>query len=170
MAARVSCQWTTTEITHVAVVRVRGSSDYLMSMWNAYEGAAIISCRCGTRTRERRLPHVDVEGVDGVEVEAARPAAVRTGHDADAEKLVEVDARPVKGEGTAGQGGQVVVNGRLLKHTHSDSYTAVATGLLTVSRTQGTAGQSGQVVVNGRLLKHTQRLIHSCGYWFTGGE
>ena len=132
MAACVSCQWTTTEITHVAVVRVRGSSDYLMSMWNAYEGAAIISCRCGTRTRERRLPHVDVEGVDGVEVEAARPAAVRTGHDADAEKLVEVDARPVEGESTAGQG--------------------------------------GQVVVNSRLLKHTQRLIHSCGYWFTDGE
>ena len=73
-------------------------------------------------------------------------------------------------QSTAGRGGQVVVNGRLLKHTHSDSYTAVATGLLPVSGTQGTAGRGGQVVVNGRLLKHTQRLIHSCGYWFTAGE
>ena len=73
-------------------------------------------------------------------------------------------------QSTAGQGGQVVINSRLLKHTHSDSYTAVATGLLTVSGTQSTAGQGGQVVVNGRLLKHTQRLIHSCGYWFTAGE
>lgn len=64
----------------------------------------------------KRAPHVDVEGLGLVDLEAARPGAVWDVHESHAEQLVVVVAGPVEDHAGARQGGDVPL--RVLRALH----------------------------------------------------
>jgi len=76
------------------------------------------------------IPHVDMEGVDSINLEPTRPPTCRLVHHANTQKIVKIDSWPVIWQHTVRQCWQIVVSRFLNAQLHVQTYTSLSTNTL----------------------------------------